>query len=93
MQKPIPPNASELNAPQDAALRQEEFGDLSQAADQFDAAREYYAVALAHARPDDRATRARLLHSFVAVRTIVAGDARAADAQTPLRFWSRFQKR
>ena len=61
MQKPIPPNASEPNALQDAALRQEEFGDLSQAADQFDAAREYYALALAHAWPDDRATRARLL--------------------------------
>ena len=61
MQKPIPSNSSILNAPQDAALRQEEFGDLSQAADQFDAAREYYAVALDSVRTDDRATRARLL--------------------------------
>ena len=61
MQKPTPPNASMMNAPQDAALRQEEFGDLSQAADQFDAAREYYAVALGQVRADDRATRARLL--------------------------------
>jgi transcriptional regulator with GAF, ATPase, and Fis domain/Tfp pilus assembly protein PilF len=61
VQKPTPPNESVLKSPQDAALRQEEFGDLSQAADQFDAAREYYAVALAQVRPDDRATRARLL--------------------------------
>ena len=61
VQKPTPPNASMMNAPQDAALRQEEFGDLSQAADQFDAAREYYAVALGQVRADDRATRARLL--------------------------------
>jgi len=61
VQKPIPSNSSILNAPQDAALRQEEFGDLSQAADQFDAARDYYAVALDQVRTDDRATRARLL--------------------------------
>jgi tetratricopeptide (TPR) repeat protein len=59
--KPFPPNPPDLNGPQDAALRQEEFGDLSQAADQFDAAREYYAIALNRSAPEDRAVRARLL--------------------------------
>ena len=72
MQKPIPPNAAVLSAPQDAALRQEEFGDLSQAADQFDTAREYYAVALAQVRPDDRATKARLLEDFERLRSAIA---------------------
>ncbi len=65
MQKPIPPNPSASQGPPhlpaNATLRQEEFGDLSQAADQFGAAREYYATALAELRPEDRLARARLL--------------------------------
>jgi tetratricopeptide (TPR) repeat protein len=44
-----------------AAFRQEEFGDLSQAADQYSAAREYYAEALVALAADDRPARARLL--------------------------------
>src|SRR5207302_1457916 len=59
--KPIPPNPADVKGPQDAALRQEEFGDLSQAADQFDAARDYYARALGQFAAQDRSPRARLL--------------------------------
>jgi len=59
--KPIPSNPADVKGPQDAALRQEEFGDLSQAADQFDAAREYYASALEQFAAEERAPRARLL--------------------------------
>jgi transcriptional regulator with GAF, ATPase, and Fis domain/tetratricopeptide (TPR) repeat protein len=59
----IPPNdfsAAPSSLP-DEVLRQEEFGDLSQAADQFGAARDYYARALELVPDSHPDARARLL--------------------------------
>ena len=63
MSNSTPPNESaapRASSP-DAAFRKEEFGDLSQAADQYGAAREYYVDAFSAVPADDRASRSRLL--------------------------------
>jgi len=57
---PTPPDLLEGSS-QEALERQEEFGDLSQAADNCASAREYYAEALERAALDDGAARVRLL--------------------------------
>ena len=63
MSKSTPPNESSASRAlgADKALREEEFGDLSQAADQYGAARDYYSAALVAVAADDRGARARLL--------------------------------